>query len=148
MPIAKDPGYYAVILDVFHQLHCLNMIRKRVRSRESFDEMQDGPLNTVHMDHCLDSLRQSLMCSGDITPMPFVWYKQFEEAAECGCCRSTFERELRSSLAASVSITGGGVKKTEGSDVKEVMTKYQFVTWRYFERRGSFSSTKVRIGTV
>lgn len=31
VPIPDDPeGYYAIGLDVFHQLHCLNMIRLRL----------------------------------------------------------------------------------------------------------------------
>ena len=27
----------------------------------------------MHMDHCIDSIRESLMCAGDITPRPFGW---------------------------------------------------------------------------
>jgi hypothetical protein len=30
-----------------------------------------------HLDHCIDSIRQSLMCSADITPLPYVWWRKF-----------------------------------------------------------------------
>lgn len=32
-----------------------------------------------HLDHCIDSIRQSLMCSADITPLPFVWWRKYDQ---------------------------------------------------------------------
>lgn len=52
-----------------------NMIRKRIFRNES--EPEDEALGLKHMDHCIDSLRQSLMCSSDITPIPYAWYPKF-----------------------------------------------------------------------
>ncbi|KAK4168415.1 hypothetical protein QBC43DRAFT_285050 [Cladorrhinum sp. PSN259] len=62
---------YIIQLDVFHQLHCLNMIRKRLYSTYTSED----PLlmKIEHLEHCYDSLRQSLMCSADITPIPWQW---------------------------------------------------------------------------
>lgn len=34
-------------------------------------------LSMIHMDHCIDQLRQSLACSSDVTPIPYVWYPQY-----------------------------------------------------------------------
>lgn len=31
-----------------------------------------------HMDHCIDSIRQSLMCSSDITPLPYAWWPKYQ----------------------------------------------------------------------
>jgi DUF1365 family protein len=30
-------------------------------------------LNYEHFMHCIDSLRQAIMCFSDITPIPFAW---------------------------------------------------------------------------
>lgn len=35
-----------------------------------------------HLEHCYDALRQSLMCSADITPLPWVWSDKAQEAKE------------------------------------------------------------------
>lgn len=40
-------------------------------------ETEDG-LTLYHLDHCIDSLRQSAMCAGDITPIPFAWYQDYQ----------------------------------------------------------------------
>ncbi|WQF82956.1 Putative mycotoxin biosynthesis protein UstYa [Colletotrichum destructivum] len=52
------------LLSVFHQLHCLYM------TRSGFFNVRDGHLdkvNTTHLSHCWDYLRQSVMCAGDTT---------------------------------------------------------------------------------
>ncbi|OAA70206.1 hypothetical protein LEL_10022 [Akanthomyces lecanii RCEF 1005] len=76
----KTPDLYLVQLQVFHDLHCLNLIRKWVYM-DLYPEMaewsEDGTLNhdtmnAIHVDHCIDALRQSVMCTGDITPRKFA----------------------------------------------------------------------------
>ncbi|MCJ1462288.1 hypothetical protein MMC07_000888 [Pseudocyphellaria aurata] len=69
---------YIVELDVFHQLRCLNAIRKTFfpdRYRDSFTDywLKNSTLrrnytstDAKHYDHCIDALRQSIMCHGDI----------------------------------------------------------------------------------
>ncbi|KAF4836122.1 Oxidase ustYa [Colletotrichum siamense] len=52
------------LVAVFHQLHCLYM------TRSGYFAARDGKLstvNTTHLSHCWDYLRQSIMCSGDTT---------------------------------------------------------------------------------
>ncbi|KAF1954976.1 hypothetical protein CC80DRAFT_448045 [Byssothecium circinans] len=79
---AGAPGYeneFQIGLDVFHQLHCLNMIRKafypdRYPGAAIYDK--DGKVfypNWIHTDHCIESLRQSLTCSADISVMTYTW---------------------------------------------------------------------------
>ncbi|KIX09227.1 uncharacterized protein Z518_00306 [Rhinocladiella mackenziei CBS 650.93] len=77
VPIYGDPGHYIVTLDVFHQLHCLSMIRQRIWSTEETTPF--GYVGDRHMDHCIESIRESLMCSSDISPRPYGWSEEFGE---------------------------------------------------------------------
>ncbi|KAM3437555.1 hypothetical protein MY4824_003728 [Beauveria thailandica] len=74
---AAKPEYYALV-GMFHQLHCLNIIRQATWPTDMYDkgwgeELQ--PMNVsesqgrAHVDHCVETLRLSLMCFGDVTPM-------------------------------------------------------------------------------
>ena len=51
---------------------------------ESLDEnhAEFGQLGLRHLDHCIDSLRQSLQCSSDISP--YVWQWSEEDGAVMG----------------------------------------------------------------
>ncbi|KAI9929378.1 hypothetical protein MW887_000847 [Aspergillus wentii] len=72
IPIPNDPDGYLISLDIFHQLHCLNMIRKKVWGVEPATEIEKGSMEMDHLDHCIDSVRQSLMCSADVTALPWA----------------------------------------------------------------------------
>lgn len=39
----------------------------------------DHALALKHLDHCIDSIRQSLMCSADVTPLPYVWWRKYDQ---------------------------------------------------------------------
>ncbi|KAF1976185.1 hypothetical protein BU23DRAFT_42659 [Bimuria novae-zelandiae CBS 107.79] len=52
----------------FHDLHCLKLIRKAIVSKHSHANNQT--FNFHHLLHCLDGLRQDIMCTADDTPMP------------------------------------------------------------------------------
>ncbi|KAF2501409.1 hypothetical protein BU16DRAFT_451673 [Lophium mytilinum] len=73
--IPDDPENYLVSIDVFHQMHCLNIIRKKVWGVVPDTYVEEKMLELEHVDHCVDSIRQSLMCSGDVTPLPWKWGK-------------------------------------------------------------------------
>ncbi|KAK2005354.1 hypothetical protein LZ32DRAFT_674356 [Colletotrichum eremochloae] len=66
---------FVALLEVFHQLHCLNMIRMYTWWQSGqYDEPPLGlawdPLkNRIHIDHCLEALRISIMCFADVTPL-------------------------------------------------------------------------------
>ncbi|KAK4445588.1 hypothetical protein QBC34DRAFT_472114 [Podospora aff. communis PSN243] len=63
-----------VLLEVFHQLHCLNTLRKR-----TWPEYYPKPdtisekLYRDHTDHCIEMLRIALMCFSDVTPITAKW---------------------------------------------------------------------------
>ncbi|KAK3368288.1 hypothetical protein B0H63DRAFT_565013 [Podospora didyma] len=81
-PTVAIPGTedYLIQLDVWHELHCLNGLRKLL-----YPEVYGGlgkvtrPDGTIdrgsamfhHWDHCVDLIRQTLMCHADISPIPF-----------------------------------------------------------------------------
>ncbi|KAK8094990.1 hypothetical protein PG997_001675 [Apiospora hydei] len=81
VPIPGEPGQYVIQLNVFHQLHCLNMLRKRLYSKTDYPPDHEL-MGIEHLEHCYDALRQSLMCSADITPLPWRWVEQMQEAKE------------------------------------------------------------------
>lgn len=66
--IAKE-GFYGGP-DVLHSLHCLNAIRKHL-DLEYYAETMTLPLEyrRIHIDHCVDHIRQALLCHGDLTPV-------------------------------------------------------------------------------
>lgn len=55
------------------------MIRKRIWSTETY-EPDDELTGIEHLEHCIDALRQSLMCSADVTPIPWKWREEDHEA--------------------------------------------------------------------
>ncbi|KUI69123.1 hypothetical protein VM1G_04712 [Cytospora mali] len=76
--VQVDGGDYAAITGVIHHLHCLNSIRKVVH----WDYY--GPLlapdNTIpktltkgHADHCIDAIRQALMCHANTALYTAEW---------------------------------------------------------------------------
>ena len=69
--------------DLFHNLHCLNEIRKEVSKtlypasiyyqksgseQKAFLERFGPGWSHNHLEHCMDRLRQALICHGDLTP--------------------------------------------------------------------------------
>ncbi|KAI1263898.1 hypothetical protein F5Y18DRAFT_428781 [Xylariaceae sp. FL1019] len=70
--IADDPGQYVVTVEVFHSLHCLDELRKMIwplyygTVEERYNVSHE--MAAMHQDHCVEALREALMCGSDITP--------------------------------------------------------------------------------
>ncbi|KAJ3994953.1 hypothetical protein F5050DRAFT_387911 [Lentinula boryana] len=79
-PILGEEDHYMIALDVFHQLHCLNEMRKAMYP-EYYPITGEG-IHTPHMQHCISSLRQSITCSADITPIVWQWSNKSQAAKE------------------------------------------------------------------
>ncbi|KAJ7124761.1 hypothetical protein C8R43DRAFT_853212, partial [Mycena crocata] len=84
-PILQDisgdkPTTYMLALDVFHELHCLDEIRKAMYP-DYYPHSSEG-INTSHMRHCLSSLRQSIMCTADISTIVWQWSEKSQAAKE------------------------------------------------------------------
>ncbi|KAF2206323.1 hypothetical protein CERZMDRAFT_53352 [Cercospora zeae-maydis SCOH1-5] len=63
---------------VLHNLHCLKKIREAIWA----DHYQVLPLREsngtilAHTDHCIDNLRQSIMCNADLTLYHYYWQNE------------------------------------------------------------------------
>lgn len=67
-------------LSVFHNLHCLNELRVAINRHRDAAESGSGygpggVSETVHLDHCIDRLRQAVECASDLTPVPMILQK-------------------------------------------------------------------------
>ncbi|KOS45836.1 hypothetical protein ACN38_g3159 [Penicillium nordicum] len=71
-------GQYLASLDVFHQLHCVDLLRKNIH-REYYDKHEGSfagaPPRVIegHLEHCVETLRQTLMCHADISLLTYNW---------------------------------------------------------------------------
>ncbi|KAK8068721.1 hypothetical protein PG994_005337 [Apiospora phragmitis] len=114
IPVHLDkPDSFAVGLSVFHDLHCLNTIRKGLDYFNyqmwndthnplntplhllDDDHRLGGPLDPPHLSHCIDHLRQAIQCHSDISPV--VW--QWSEAAQDNKIYGTTVRTCRNFAA-------------------------------------------------
>jgi len=69
---------YSALIEVFHQIHCLNLIRqytwrdyyfKHFKTADIPGDLRDSDVGLrMHVDHCIETLRISFMCHGDTTP--------------------------------------------------------------------------------
>ncbi|RAL04917.1 oxidase ustYa family protein, partial [Aspergillus ibericus CBS 121593] len=65
-------GSYVAGIEVFHQLHCLNLVRQ-FTWLDHYTTPPQGLTGSavetrMHVDHCLETLRIILMCNADVTP--------------------------------------------------------------------------------
>ncbi|KAJ7033579.1 hypothetical protein C8F04DRAFT_1260834 [Mycena alexandri] len=74
-PILGAPDHYLVALDVFHQLHCLDMVRQRLHPGHNYTRLPMG-----HIRHCIGAIRQALMCAADISPVVWQWSDELQIA--------------------------------------------------------------------
>ncbi|KAI0475469.1 hypothetical protein GGR56DRAFT_515208 [Xylariaceae sp. FL0804] len=68
---------YASVLDMFHQLHCLNSLRKIIYGRY-YDQVpgdHEKPKrhHEMHINHCMDILYQSITCSNNLNLITLHW---------------------------------------------------------------------------
>ncbi|PGH06414.1 hypothetical protein GX51_02426 [Blastomyces parvus] len=70
-----EPGHYIYGVGMFHQLHCLNRIRRTFYADKFFPNETKDDLN-FHKNHCFDLLRQSILCAGDVS-MVYWWNQSY-----------------------------------------------------------------------
>lgn len=89
----EDLYLLVLSLDMFHTLHCLvkpheittedsvftnifsiqGNLRKALHP-EYYGSARKDANYRLHQDHCIEQLRQYVMCSGDMTPIPTKYY--------------------------------------------------------------------------
>ncbi|CAJ2510672.1 Uu.00g062970.m01.CDS01 [Anthostomella pinea] len=69
---------YAGVMDVNHQLHCIDTLRKfaygTYYNMSQLDPVREGK-KEIHANHCIDSLVQTVQCSGNMNFITMHWYK-------------------------------------------------------------------------
>jgi len=74
-----NPEWWSVY--VFHQLHCLNLLRMSLYP-EYYNPAKDPLVRVPHLGHCIETLRKSVMCASDITPFAFRYVDSIAETHE------------------------------------------------------------------
>ncbi|KAJ3578932.1 hypothetical protein NPX13_g1636 [Xylaria arbuscula] len=64
-------------LTVYHELHCIKLIRHWFYYEYYYPNQTKAEYDEAlgHVEHCLETLRLSAMCHGDITVRPFEWLR-------------------------------------------------------------------------
>ncbi|KAK8007182.1 hypothetical protein PG989_001173 [Apiospora arundinis] len=81
--LPHDPeNRYIITMSVFHELHCINMLRKQLFPEyyTQFRIENRTKTQTDHLVHCIDSLRQSTLCHVDLATIPFQVVRRASEA--------------------------------------------------------------------
>ncbi|KAJ7741199.1 hypothetical protein DFH07DRAFT_751173, partial [Mycena maculata] len=78
-PILHEEGNYVIALDVFHQLHCLDILRQQLELPAGHNYTRRS---MPHVRHCTGVIRQALMCYADISPVVWQWSTRFKEAEQ------------------------------------------------------------------
>lgn len=67
---------YASALDVYHQLHCVNMMRQIAYGgyyNQTIMDADGASVREVHLNHCVDILIQAIQCSGNVNLITLHW---------------------------------------------------------------------------
>ncbi|KAJ8586434.1 hypothetical protein M405DRAFT_795536 [Rhizopogon salebrosus TDB-379] len=90
----KVGGGFMVSLESAHVLHCLNLLRK-VTWFEYYGPIEPSFQNApeivrMHIDHCIETIRQNIMCNADVTMVTWNWvenhkhpYPNFNTRHQC-----------------------------------------------------------------
>jgi len=150
LPEEAEESYQAGI-EVFHQLHCLDMIRKMTYMEyyivQPEYEWMSSPMQRIHTgipllshldfkpttnlistDHCIEMLRQKLMCDSDLHVYTYNWVDKanhgWPDFSTTQMCRN-FDDVLRwgNEHHAYTSAIDGLLKKPENAEVLRLPSK-------------------------
>lgn len=62
----------SIEISTFHVLHCVDQVRRGVHAKHYYPK-GINQLEEVHLDHCIDVIRQYIQCHLDLTPINLVW---------------------------------------------------------------------------
>jgi hypothetical protein len=100
-----DAEIYIAQIDAFHQVHCLNAIRKHaywdVYFREdygAYDDHTPDKMHWTHLSHCFDMLYQNLACIASADIITGIWMEgqshpmpDFNVRKQCGSIDTLLE---------------------------------------------------------
>ncbi|KAI1261337.1 hypothetical protein F5Y18DRAFT_401683 [Xylariaceae sp. FL1019] len=61
-----------ITLDVYHSLHCLDLVRRAIDFRYYYPTGEVPYFYRPHLDHCVDYLRQGIQCQSDLSPLKYA----------------------------------------------------------------------------
>jgi hypothetical protein len=69
---------YLGTLNVYHNLHCLQEVHIWMYRDFYLPDMADNEFNTMlgHVEHCLEGLRETIMCKADMSLVTLRWGKE------------------------------------------------------------------------
>lgn len=113
-------GGFMVSMEAPHQLHCLNLLRKASWPKyygPIDPSFQDTPeVVRMHLDHCIEMLRENTMCNADVTMITWDWvqgykipYPNFNTRHQC----RDFEKVLDWTVEHAVHIPRSAVTRFE-----------------------------------
>jgi len=82
--LPEDWGYgsdvYVGKLDIFHKIHCLNTLRKKIHSDHYWgwkysNRSELTEAHRMHTNHCMKLLLETLTCDANADIVPYVWVK-------------------------------------------------------------------------
>ncbi|KAH9477309.1 Cyclochlorotine biosynthesis protein O [Psilocybe cubensis] len=87
----EDGGGAMASVGVLHQLHCVNLLRKATYPMYYKDDrFFTVPAEELrgHLDHCIELLRQTISCAGDVTVLTYRWkgdkpHPNFDKIHQC-----------------------------------------------------------------
>lgn len=65
-------GLHAGFMDVFHNIHCLDYLRREAYS-EYYSASAKSPLGKQHLDHCIQILLEDLTCRPNMQIITYRW---------------------------------------------------------------------------
>ncbi|PFH57202.1 hypothetical protein XA68_15382 [Ophiocordyceps unilateralis] len=73
-------GGYLATIGVYHELHCLRQLRFWLYREHYYPNLTDSQFRYSHrhLDHCLETLRLTIMCHGNTALYSFNWNKPTE----------------------------------------------------------------------
>ncbi|GAO20061.1 hypothetical protein UVI_02045890 [Ustilaginoidea virens] len=73
----RGEGAYLAQIEVFHQIHCLNELRKEMHRGYYYGGKGDGgdELRRAHKSHCVHMLLQALACRADVGIVTHNWVR-------------------------------------------------------------------------
>ncbi|KAE9983569.1 hypothetical protein EG327_005449 [Venturia inaequalis] len=82
----KYGGGYPVSLEATHQIHCVNLVRQGLyynidyyRNLKQGAFVNGDKVVKKHISHCLDMLRQQIMCTADLGVVSQVWWRSSKD---------------------------------------------------------------------
>lgn len=70
----RDGSGYLAGFELFHQLHCLNYLRKKtILYHDQYSAMPEDVPQEHHIPHCIDALRLALQCQSEMTLITQNW---------------------------------------------------------------------------